>query len=411
MTKRGAARRHWLLSAAAVALGGLAWWAWPTTNPIDEPVHVMASAQAAAAPGPARPGAASAPPTDLAPLSAEGLRQRAAEREQWQVRLAQAREALATYQAHARYPHQSRPASEHPDQLHPFQPVVEEHPLRTPGGTAMDGVKLVTTQERVFASGGETNRVTVSLQNAQGRALPLRFTRAVVKEVTEPGRTAQTAERPLVPQDDGQGGDELAGDGVHTAVMNPGLQGFGNFAGRIRLELWMEHGGQPGFIYFDLMHDPGVAGRWLPGVTETIAQGALALDLRLDVVQAGRYVVNGRIDDATGKPIALALFNEELKSGPQTVRLWVHGRLLHDLQPAFPLTLRDVDGFLLRENVFPDRVMLPRLPGRVHRSQAHALSRFSPEAWPSEQRDRYLAELGKDVDVATDALKRLGGVP
>lgn len=396
------------LGLAALAAGLLAWWAWPGAAPGDAQASVApASLAAPAAPNPM----ATASNTDLAPLSAEGLRQRAAERAQWQTRLAQAREALAAYEAHARYPHQSRPASEHPDQLHPFQPIAEEHPLRTPGGTAMDGVKLLTTQERVFASAGETNRVTVSLQNAQGQALPLRFTRAVIKEVTEPGKTAQTADRPLPPQDDGQGGDDLARDGVHTAVMNPAAQGFGQFAGRIRLELWMEHGGQPGFVYFDLMHDPGTAGRWLPGVTETVAQGSLALDLRLEVQQPGRYVVNGRIDDATGKPIALALFNEELKAGTQTVRLWVHGRLLHDLKPAFPLTLRDVDGFLLRENTFPDRVMLPRLPGAVHRSQPYVLARFSPEAWPSEQRDRYLAELGKDVDVAADALKRLGGSP
>lgn len=401
-------RRPGVWALGLLVAGGLAWWAWPTG-----PQAPSQAAQAATPPPrPASPWPASgAPVATGAPLSPEGLRQREAERQQWQARLAQAREALAAYEAHARYPHQSRPASEHPDQLQPFQPIAEEHPLRTPGGTAMDGVKLVTTQERVFAAGGESNKVTVSLQNAQGQALPLRFTRAIVKEVTEPGRTAQTAERPLVPQDNGQAGDDLAGDGVHTAVMNPATQGFASFAGRIRLELWMEHGGQPGFIYFDLMHDPGSAGRWLPGVTETVAQGALALDLRLEVLQAGRYVVNGRIDDATGKPIALALFNEELKAGPQTVRLWVHGRLLHDLKPAFPLTLRDVDGFLLRENTFPDRVMLPRLPGAVHRTQPYVLARFSPEAWPSEQRDRYLAELGKDVDVAADALKRLGGSP
>ena len=55
--------------------------------------------------------------------------------------------------------------------------------------------------------------------------------------------------------------------------------------------------------------------------------------------------------------------------------------------------------------------MLPRLAGSVHRTQNHVLSRFSPDAWPSEQRDRYLAELRKDVDTATDALKRLGGGP
>jgi hypothetical protein len=408
MKAPGRPRRLGALVLGLLVVAGVAWRAWPVAQQ-DSPVPAGLNSAGTGNPLISTQGVVA--PMAGAPLSAEGLRQRDAERQHWQARLAQAREALTVYEAHARYPHQSRPASEHSDQLHPFQPITETHPLRTPGGTAMDGVKLVTTQERVFAAGGESNKVTVSLQNGQGQALPLRFTRAVIKEVTEPGRTAQTSERPLVPQDSGQGGDELAGDGVHTAVMHPASQGFASFSGRIRLELWMEHGGQPGFTYFDLMHDPGSAGRWLPGVTESVAQGALALDLRLEVQQPGRYVVNGRIDDASGKPIAMALFNEELKSGTQTVRLWVHGRLLHDLKPAFPLSLRDVDGFLLRENAFPDRVMLPRLPGNVHRTQSYVLARFSPESWPSEQRDRYLAELGKDVDVATDQLKRLGGGP
>ncbi|MFN8848784.1 MAG: choice-of-anchor X domain-containing protein [Inhella sp.] len=398
--------------AAALGVAALAvvWLGWGRSASDAAPASEATAPMASLRPAPVV-AAAPGPSAQTAPLSAEGIRQREAQRQLAQQRLDQAREALATYEAHARYPHQSRPAREHPDQLQPFLPIAEEHPLRTPGGTPMDGVKLRTTQERVFTSGDESSRVTVSLVNAQNQALPLRFTRAVIQEVTEPGRTAQTVGRPLVPTDDGQAGDEVAGDGVYTATMAPSRQGFNTFAGRVRLELWMSYGGQPGFIYFDLMHDPGTAGRWLPGVTESVQQGALALDLRLEVQQPGRYVVNGRIDDASGKPIALALFNDELKTGVQTVRLWVHGRLLHDLKPAFPLTLRDVDGFLLRENTFPDRVMLPRLAGSVHRTQNHVLSRFSPDAWPSEQRDRYLAELRKDVDTATDALKRLGGGP
>jgi hypothetical protein len=406
--QHGGAGWRWLLGLTAlVGTVSLGLWHSEAAAPLNEPdpAALLAAAPTAAGVSPASPASAVRPGP---PLSELGQQQRLAAQARWQANLAQAREALAAYEAHARYPHQSRPAAEHPDQLYPFVPIAEEHPLRTPGGTAMQGVKLLTTQERVFASGPESNTVTLSLQDAQGRALPLRFTHAVIKEVTPPGRTAQTPERPLWPQDEGQDGDVQARDGVYTAVMRPSLQGFGNFAGRVRLELWMSHGGQPGFIYFDLVYDPGLAARWLPGVQESVAQGALALDLRLDVVQAGRYVINGRIDDANGQPFALALFNEELPAGPQTVRLWVHGRLLHDKKPAFPLVLRDVDGFLLRPDTNPDRVTLPRLSGTVHRTQTHALARFSPDAWPSEQRERYLAELGKDVDDAADQLKRLG---
>jgi hypothetical protein len=37
-----------------------------------------------------------------------------------------------------------------------------------PGGMAPQDVKLLTTQERVFASGTESSRITVALQSAQG---------------------------------------------------------------------------------------------------------------------------------------------------------------------------------------------------------------------------------------------------
>ena len=74
-----------------------------------------------------------------------------------------------------------------------------------------------------------------------------------------------------------------------------------------------------------------------------------------------------------------------------------------------PLRLRDVEAFLLLPDAFPDRLMLPRLAGLVHQSQVYPLSAFSPEAWQSEERERYLAELGKDVGAAQEQLKRLGG--
>jgi hypothetical protein len=211
-------------AALGVAALALLWWGW------ERPAGEQAPGGLASAGVPRPPAAlaAPAPPASTPqgpPLSAEGMRQREAQRQLAQQRFDQARQALVTYETHARYPHQSRPAREHPDQLQPFQPIAEEHPLRTPGGTPMDGVKLRTTQERVFTSGDESSRVTVSLVNAQNQALPLRFTRAVIQEVTEPGRTAQTVGRPLVPTDEGQAGDDVAGDGVYTATMAPSRQG------------------------------------------------------------------------------------------------------------------------------------------------------------------------------------------
>jgi hypothetical protein len=51
--------------------------------------------------------------------------------------------------------------------------------------------------------------------------------------------------------------------------------------------------------------------------------------------------------------------------------------------------------------------MMPRQPGEVHRSQRYALERFSDREWQSEERERYLAEYGRDLDRARQEVERL----
>lgn len=76
-----------------------------------------------------------------------------------------------------------------------------------------------------------------------------------------------------------------------------------------------------------------------------------------------------------------------------------------------PLTLRDVDGFLLRPDAFPDRRVMPRLAGGVHVSKSYAVSDFSDAPWTSEGRSRYLAELTRDVTAAQAMVEHSGRRP
>jgi hypothetical protein len=118
----------------------------------------------------------------------------------------------------------------------------------------------------------------------------------------------------------------------------------------------------------------------------------------------GRYIVNGRVDDARGRPVALLTFNDVLGPGPNDVRLTMFGKLLRDEAPVAPLTLRDVDGYLLKENTDPDRALLPRLQGKVLTAAAHPSKGYSDAEWQSEERSRYLTEYGKDVREARSRL-------
>ena len=139
--------------------------------------------------------------------------------------------------------------------------------------------------------------------------------------------------------------------------------------------------------------------------------GSLAFYLKANIKEPGRYVVNARAYDANGKPFALLTFNDEVPAGAKEFRLPLFGKLVRDLKPAFPITLRDVEGFLLYEDRFPDRAMMPRWPGVMHTSANYPNSAFSDAEWTSEERSRYLNEFGKDVTQAEDSIKELEAKP
>jgi hypothetical protein len=336
------------------------------------------------------------------------LQARQAQRELWQQRLERSQETLDAFRRSTRYPSDSQPIGEHPDQVHPNQPISEEHALRLAGSRKGEGLSLRTTQERVFVQGAETVRFTVSLRDGAGRAQPLRVLRASAREVPAPRTAATFADVPMNFNDDGVAGDPAAADGVYGAQLQPATQGFAGLFGQIRIELALQVGSEQGSTYFDIFYTPEPPAVWQGGVREALEDGSLSFYLKAEVKQAGRYVVTARVDDAEGKPFALLGFNDEVATGAHEFRLRLFGKLVRDLKPAFPLTLRDVDAFLLRPDAFPDRMLMPRLTGKVHVTQAYAPSSFSDAEWSSEERTRYLTELSRDVTEAQARLEQLG---
>ncbi|HEX6704482.1 MAG TPA: choice-of-anchor X domain-containing protein [Albitalea sp.] len=382
---------------------GLAAWLLWSGSPASGEATVVAGAASSVAP---LPTPASATRPVLAPFSASGAQTRAAQRELWQQRLERAQGTLEAYRRSTRYPFESQPIADHPDQVFPNQPISEEHALRMPGARAGAGLRLHTMQERVFVQGQETVRFSVSVRDDAGRALPLRVLRASARELPPPQLGPTYPEQPMNFNDEGAAGDSAAGDGVYGAQLQP-AQGFAGLFGQIRVEVALQVRDQQGFTYFDIVYTPEPPARWSGGVREAMEEGSLSFYLKAEVRQAGRYVITGRIDDANGKPFALLGFNEELAMGPQDIRLRLFGKLVRDGKPAFPLTLRDVDGFLLRADAFPDRMLMPRLAGSVYTSRDHALASFSEAEWSSEERGRYLAELTRDVDEARSRFDQL----
>ena len=102
-----------------------------------------------------------------------------------QVRLTQ--HTYCSYLQHTRYPHASRPAAQHPDQLYPNQPVRESNPMRVDGGDSDPGVLVQTAQSRVYLAAGETVEFSLRAVDAHGAALPLVVTRALVQGMVAQG--------------------------------------------------------------------------------------------------------------------------------------------------------------------------------------------------------------------------------
>lgn len=329
----------------------------------------------------------------------------------WKRRLARAQEVLASYRAATRYPPESRPLEEHSDQAYPNLPVVEIKKLAKPGDKVTpQTVRIRTTQERIFVVGRESVLFTAAAIDSDGNALPMIASHAVAAEPPQDG--AKPSKRPRVIvnfNDAGLGGDVAADDGTLSLQFSPSKQGFADHTGPIRIEVLFKVGETTGFTYFDLYYTPVPPAEWAaePFVREVIEQGSLQLYLKAEVHRAGRYVITGRIDDARGQPFALAVFNDEVKEGPTEFKLTVFGKLLHDRQPVFPLSLRDVDGFLLKPDAFPDRELVPRLREKIYTTKRYALSQFSEAEWQSEERERHLREFANDVVIARDRIDAL----
>lgn len=407
MTKRAKT----IVAAAALAGLALGLWAWlgagaSTVNAAGKTATPGSTSQLGAplATNSAVPGGTGA--SSSGPYSAAGVQSRKEQLALWQGRYDRAEQIYASYRDATRYPYESRPIAEHPDQVRPFSPITEDLKLRNGKGEVVDGIRLRTSQERVFLSGAESVRFTLAAVDDNGRALPLSIRSASAQSIADSRTPVKNIQANVAFSDDGMGADDLAADGKYAGRLSPGVQGFQNYAGTIRLLVEVASDAQQGVAQFDVIYTPDVPATWA-GVREALEAGSLNFYLKANVVQAGRYVVSARVDDANGVPFALLQFNDDVAAGSREFKLQVFGALVLDKSPVFPLRLRDVDGFLLIPDMFPDRATMARQNGVVHVSASYPKSRFSATEWTSEERQRYLAEYGKDAEVARRQIQDL----
>ena len=312
-------------------------------------------------------------------------------------------QTLCSYREASKYPLHSRPISEHPDQIYPNRAITEDHPMRLGNGRTNDAIQISSSQSRVYLAANESVSFTLQARDANHQTLPLLVTRAISQAINFSNQRPGT-QVPLGFADNGRDGDTLANDGISSGVFHPANSSLSSFHGTIRTEIYYSVNGKAGFLFFDVIYSPELPANWVGKIREVVENGSLVFYLPIDVRQAGRYIVNARVDDGKGQAFALLNFNDLLPQGRGEIRLSVAGNLIRDQQTSFPLSLRDVDGYLLKEDVDPDRALIPRREAVVHQTKKYALTNFSEAEPDTEERRRHLNEFKKDVELAKAAL-------
>jgi hypothetical protein len=359
------AKRHWTLgiaAAAALALGvGL--WARPSRA-----VAAAPSTRAEMKPT-ARRRAPAPPPVATA---------RAVSR-----RLPRAEQNLEAYLASARYPPSCRPMAEKPDLAEPHRVPVRTLPL------AHGRARVTLRQDRYYAAGDETVAlgITCAIGGAPAPCDVISATAAPAPDmppVAGPVAVAFTS----------------ADDGSVSAQLQPSAQGFAAYHGPLRVTAVVRVGGEQGPASFDVEYTPAPPATFTGTFREALDGGSLDLYVGVNVMRGGRYLVRARVDDADGRRLAYLSDGAVLGPGAEEIRLQLFGKVVTDAGGRAPFQLRDLEGFLLEEDTYPDRETMPGRDGVVYTTRAYAPGVLSPADWESEAKERRVQLLEQQLDVA-----------
>lgn len=307
------------------------------------------------------------------------------------LRLERAQRTLDTYVQATKYPPTSRPLSEHPDQIEPLNKV-DHRQFLVPGGQS----RLRLRYDRSFLVGDDAVVIRLSGEDSDGNPLPCEIVSASATEAPFSSDAGRHSAVTLSFTGDGHGGGAVTG--TFTMRFQPARQGFAQHLGGIRIAVRARVGDEEGTTGFDVYYTPTPPAVFTRAVREVLENGSLSLYLGINVHKAGHYIITARADDTTGNGFAYLSFNDEVQEGAREIPLVLFGKLIRDRHAGAPFRLRDVEGFLLKEDTDPDRELVQPLLGTVHTTQAYPESAFSDEEWQSEQRTRTIDEFTRNLE-------------
>lgn len=329
------------------------------------------------------PGAAPAPATGAA--SAAGAATMAIEVERGpslDLSAEKIERVLEDYKRDAIYPHWSRPLE--PGDAYKLrwnQAITSDLDMDDrPGHETL--YRFDADRAHVGFGEAYTSWIEVWQKGDRTRRVPITIHAASVHAVTG---AAQGKVLDLAYRDDGQGGDEVAGDRIYTNRFVPSDHEELRAAQMVHVQANVEaEGGATRVMTRDFTYTPRPTVE-IERVTDAIVGGHLAVTLHLEVFEPGTYTIEANCFAADGEtPIAYVREFFQLGAGAQTATLRFFGKIFHDQGIDGPYVIRDVRGFLRFFD--SDELNLWFMYGRDHVTARYLRSQLDPAEWDDEEK-------------------------
>ena len=302
------------------------------------------------------------------------------------------RERLADYERAAVYPWWSRP---HDDGSRPLlawnQPAVSDLPFAD-DPNAPTSYHFAADKMHVPYGESMTSWIEVWKTGETRERVPAHVKQAWVMAVDgAPGRML-----PLGYADDGSH--------RYTNTFVPSEHKELALSRQVRIVAEVEAGGQTRTMLRDFTYAPREVLR-VVGISDSIADGSLTISLDVDVLEAGTYTFQANLMAADGTtPLAWNDIGAQLASGRQRVRLVFFGKILRDQLQNGPYVMRDLRGFLHKDDA--EHNLWWSYPNS-YRTAAYAAADFSPAEWDSAEKREKVAGMHDIIDKT--ARGELGG--
>jgi hypothetical protein len=259
---------------------------------------------------------------------------------------------IETYKEWAQYPPYSRPMSilNH-DLAFPF--IIESSPAYladTPESKEANGY-VCLFQPRTWAVVGTEDIMYVTLEcrdEARKRVNISIDKHQVFREFEGRRFGAVSAEV----NDNGQNGDEVAGDNIYTFSWKPMKQDWGDMS----LEADITYGpGKKAKVTAAFFSSPNMPARFSGVFTDRADDGSLKVKAVLNVFKKGRYHLEANLKDKkNGDYIAYAIFDGNLNAGSQEIEFIFFGKILRDKGLDGPYIVTDFRGHRVNLPIDPD---------------------------------------------------------